>query len=123
DNGVDVSDPSIQTEFFCAFVADTKLQIFPFDALKNTFDRGTWDHARQCWTGLPEGDWTYIIGADFGSVDAAAVAVWAYSETDPHVYLVDVDEQPCLGSTAQAELVKGFVERYRHALIGCFGDP
>jgi hypothetical protein len=123
ERGGDENLPSIQREFFARFVEDSALQIFPYDAKKNGFDRGVWDEAARRWTGLPAGKWSYIIGADFGSVDAAAWVVWAYSETDPHVYLVDMDEQPCLGSTAQAALVQCAVERYGHALMGTFGDP
>jgi hypothetical protein len=123
DGGVDESDPSIQTEFFCAFVADGKLQIFSYEAVRNGFDRGTWDHVYQRWTGLPAGKWNFLIGADFGTVDAAAVAVWAYTDASPFIYLVDVDEQACLGSTAQAALVQQFITRYQNGLVGCYGDP
>lgn len=125
DRGVDVNDPSIQREFFAKFMVDLVRQIFPYDAAKNGYRRGTWDHRAGWWTGgdLPVGDWQVVVAADFGTVDAAAWAAIGWTKHDPRLWLLETDAQPCLGSSAQVTMVKAATEKYARFLVASVGDP
>jgi hypothetical protein len=128
DRGCDDNDPSIQTEFFCAFVADLARQIFPVIA-DNLFDRGTWDPGIGWWTGgdLPGGEWSIVLGNDFGTVDAAAWVAIGWTTASPHLWILETDKQEALGSGAQVAQVLTVAERYsRLRLKGrvyVVGDP
>jgi hypothetical protein len=125
DRGVDLRDASIQREFFAAFIADLKRQIFPYVEEKNGFDRGEWDLRLRRWTGgdLPGGNWQYVIASDFGTVDAAAVVVWGWSNLSPHLYLLETDKQADMGSSGQAAMVRAVAERYGAGVVATVGDP
>lgn len=115
DRGCDESDPSIQTEFFAAFVADLKRQIFSYLAERNGYRRGTWDVTSSFWKGgeLPAGRWSIILASDVGSIDAAAYAVIGKCDTSPRFWLLETGAQSALGASAQVELARTVADRYR----------
>lgn len=125
DRGVDENDPTIQTEFLCAFVADLNRQIFPVtDA--NLFDRGVWDPAVGWWVGgdLPGGKWSIILGNDFGTVDACAWVAIGWTDASPYLWILETEGQATLGSDAQIAQVHEAVERYKRVgNIFIVGDP
>ena len=125
DRGVDINDPSIQTEFFCAFVADLNRQIFHYDAKRNGFNRGTWNHAAGWWEGgdLPAGNWSVIIASDAGTVDAAAWSAIGWCDTDPRFWLLETDKQHALGSSAQMQMARLAHERYGRRVVKAIMDP
>lgn len=125
DRGCDVSDPSIQTEFFAAFVADLNRQIFHYDRARNGFSRGTWDARAQFWTGgdLPQGKWSIIIASDAGSVDAAAYAVIGKCDSDPRLWVLETEAITALGSSAQVALARTTRERYGSRVVQTVMDP
>lgn len=75
--GVKATDPSIQREWYGKWVVDESSLVFRYSKERN--DYGT----------LPGREWTYILGVDFGYEDSDALAVLAYSDGDPNVYLVE----------------------------------
>ena len=74
--GVSTSDPSIQREWFGRWVLDSESLLLHYDASKNHYEN------------LPQAQWNYIMGIDLGFNDADALAVLAWSETEPETYLV-----------------------------------
>lgn len=75
--GVGIEDPSIQREWFGKWVLDS-------DSLWIHYDKNIND-----FTTMPDHKYTYIMGVDLGYNDADAIAVLAWSESDPVTYLVE----------------------------------
>lgn len=99
--GVTVDDPSIQREWFGKWVIDS-------DALWIH-----WSMEKNNYTELPIGPkWNYVMGIDLGFNDADAIAVLAWSETDPNTYLVDEMVMPKQGISELVEQVKYFETKY-----------
>lgn len=113
DRGCDISDASIQREFFAQFIADEKRQIFVVS------DANLYDPAD-----LPKGRWQYLIAADFGAVDATAVVVWGWCDKSPHLWLIKcVAERDC-GASQQVALVRKVLGEYPiESVAGIVGDP
>lgn len=120
DRGVDITDPSIQREFFAKFVIDTARQIFPVDE-KNLYDEAE----------LPKGKWRYVVAADFGSVDATAVVVWGWVPESRHLWVVHAEAlggpgsgKP-VGSSEQVELCRKIIAEYQKkgVVAAVVGDP
>lgn len=93
--GVGPDDPSIQREWFGKWVTDKDSLVYKYNADKNNFDRLPETPAQAPSTGqqriLHKGSpitWNYILGIDLGYDDADALAVLAWSESTPIVYLV-----------------------------------
>lgn len=76
--GVSVTDPSIQREFFGKWVMDPNSLWIRYDEKINDFKQ--LDDKQK---------WVYILGIDIGFNDADALAVLAWSESTPVVYLVE----------------------------------
>lgn len=83
--GVLANDPTIQREWFGKWILDSESLLIHYDEQKNHFET------------LPQNKkWIYILGIDLGFVDADALAVLAWCESDPSTYLVEecvVDKQ------------------------------
>lgn len=75
--GVDVSDPSIQREWFGKWVLDSDSLLLHYQEALNHFSE------------LPADKYNYIMGIDLGFNDADAIAVLAWSETSPYTYLIE----------------------------------
>lgn len=89
--GVTIDDPSIQREVFGKWVLDVNVLVFKYDKVINHY------------TERPRGKYTFILGIDLGFDDADALAVLAWSDTDPTTYLVEEVVKTKQGIT---ELVK-----------------
>lgn len=61
---------------------------------------------------LPPGKWNYILGIDLGYKDADALAVLAWSETDPNTYLVEETVTPGQGLTELVQQIEGLAKKY-----------
>lgn len=59
-----------------------------------------------------EKTWNYILGIDIGFKDADALAVLAWSETDPNTYLIEELITPKQGLTELVEQVQGMYAKY-----------
>lgn len=75
--GVTIADPSIQREWFGKWVLDSDSLWIRYNEKINHFIQ------------LPDQKYNYILGIDLGFNDADALAVLAWSETDPTTYLVE----------------------------------
>lgn len=75
--GVTLDDPSIQRECFGRWVLDTNSLLLQYEAAKNDY------------TELPRGSYTYILGMDFGFEDADSFSVLGWLEGSPDTYLVE----------------------------------
>ncbi len=63
---------------------------------------------------LPIGPvWNYLLGIDIGFKDADALAVLAWSETDPNTYLVEEVITPKQGLTELVEQVQAMYTKYK----------
>lgn len=76
--GVPITDPSIQREFFGKWVMDSESLWIKYSADKNHYDRLD-----------PTKRWHYILGIDIGFNDADALAVLAWEDNSPNIYLVE----------------------------------
>lgn len=75
--GIDETDPKYQRESLGLWTQDTNSLVFKFDGTKNIYKE------------MPKAEYDYIFGIDIGYEDADAIAVLAYSQHDPCVYLVE----------------------------------
>lgn len=76
--GVESTDPSIRREWFGECVVDSNSLLIHYDKLKNNYDM------------MPQpSNMTYILGVDIGFNDADALAVLAWGDHTPNVYLVE----------------------------------
>jgi hypothetical protein len=77
--GVKATDPSIQREWFGKWVVDESSLVFHYNKDKNDYGQLPTDgHS-----------WTYLLGVDLGFEDSDALAVLAYTDSDPNIYLVE----------------------------------
>lgn len=75
--GVQISDPSIQREWFGKWELDKNSLLLKYDKKVNHFED------------LPEQPYEYVMGIDIGFKDADAICILAWSETDPTTYLIE----------------------------------
>lgn len=90
--GVTAEDPTIQREWFGKWILDSESLLLHYKAALNHYDV------------LPQKSWTYLMGIDLGFVDADAIAILAWSESDPATYLVEekvVDKQDITSLVSQ----------------------
>jgi Terminase large subunit, T4likevirus-type, N-terminal len=100
--GVTEDNPSIQREFFGRWVLDSdSLWIHYNKELNNYTTLDTTKHR-----------YNYILGIDLGYVDADALALLAWSETDPNTYLVEELVADKQGLTELVAHIKDFQSRY-----------
>ena len=68
------------------------------------------------YTKLPEHQWLYVIGIDWGLVDSDAIAVLAYSNNSPDTYLVEEIITPKQGIHALSVQIKEAMSRYSNVV-------
>lgn len=100
--GVKIDDPSIQREFYGRWVLDS-------DSLWIHYQKDLNDYVSLD----PKHQYTYIMGIDLGFNDADAIAILAWSETDPNTYLVDELIVPKQGISELVDQVKHFADQYK----------
>lgn len=69
---VDENDPTIQREFFGRWVRDTQILVF-----------GALDDNLNAYDELPEGNYSFAAGLDFGYVDSSAINVLGWLDVGP----------------------------------------
>ena len=100
--GVQEDDPSIQREFFGRWVLDSdSLWIHYNKDLNDYKDIDTRQHK-----------YNYIMGIDLGFKDADALAVLAWSDTDPNTYLVEELVADKQGLSELVEQIKALQTKY-----------
>ncbi len=96
--GVTIDDPSIQRECFGRWVLDTNSLLLEYKPERNHYDS------------LPIGNYTYILGMDFGYEDADAFSVLGWHEASPNTYLV---EELVADKQTYEQMVQNFDKLYR----------
>jgi Terminase RNaseH-like domain len=76
--GVEITDPSIQREWFGKWVIDADALVFKYDPHRNHFESAP-DHKK----------WQMVIGVDIGFDDADAIAVLGWNEHHRESYLLE----------------------------------
>lgn len=82
--GVKATDPSIQREWFGKWVVDESSLVYHYKPELNDYGSLPTLEGRSNLSG-----WTYLLGVDLGFEDSDALAVLAYSDASPNVYLVE----------------------------------
>ncbi len=100
--GVQVSDPSIQREWFGKWILDSDSLLIHYDAKKNHYQE------------LPSNNkYQYVMGVDVGFKDADALSVLAWSDTDPCTYLVEEVITAKQGLTELVEQIQILEKKYK----------
>jgi Phage terminase large subunit/Terminase RNaseH-like domain len=97
--GSNILDPSIQREFFGKWVLDSNSLWVRYNGTLNNY---------QELPVITPAKWNYIMGIDLGFEDADAIAILAWSEKDPNIYLVEekiVNQQGLTELVNQIELL------------------
>lgn len=101
--GVPSTDPSIQREWFGRWVLDSDSLLIHYDNKYNHY------------ISLPDiypKKYNYIMGIDLGFDDADAIAIIAWEDNSPIVYLVEEKVVPQQGLTELVEQIQDMQKRY-----------
>jgi len=100
---ITVDHPSIQREYFGKWEFDSESLLIQYDKEKNEWN-----------TQLNKSyEWNYILGIDVGFKDADALAVLAYSESDPTTYLIEELITEKQGLTPLVNQIKELQTKYQ----------
>lgn len=100
--------PTYQREWLGRWVRDLGSLVYPYDPQRNRIDR---------LPSLPENGWRYVLGIDFGVVDATAIVVLAWHEHDPTVYVIESESRKGIIPSDAAVWVKQLQKRYDFSRI------
>lgn len=98
--GVFANDPTIQREWFGRWTLDSESLLLHYNSVRNHYEE------------LPPQKYDYIMGIDIGFVDADALCVIAWSESDPTTYLVDEVVMDKQGITELVQQIEGLQKKY-----------
>jgi len=96
-----------QQEYECAFIATGSGLVYPYATGRNDSPA------------LPTntGEWMFVLGIDYGFVDATAFTVVGWRKNDPVVYVVESHKQTKLTPGEAAEFALKLTKRYPMARI------
>ena len=97
--------PTFIREYKGEWVDGTGNTIYPFTQSNNTF------------TELPDLEFNYIFGVDFGIVDASTLIVVAYSDDSDKLWVVDEYKRSDMAPSKFADVVAGFYDTYKPKLV------
>lgn len=107
--GVSLDDPSIQRECFGRWVLDTNSLLLEYNPERNDY------------ASLPQGQYTYILGMDFGFEDADAFSVLGWHEASPDTYLI---EEVIAEKQTYEQMVENFDRLYKkYSFSRIVADP
>src|SRR5581483_791123 len=92
--------PALLREYYGQWVTDKQSLLIRYDSNRNHYDE------------LPKVQWHYILGVDLGYRDADALAVLAWSESLPTVYLVHEETARKQDLTELAHAIQRLISRY-----------
>jgi Phage terminase large subunit/Terminase RNaseH-like domain len=101
--GVSMDDPSIQREWFGKWVMDSESLLLKYQPELNHYET------------LPPAKYVYVLGIDVGFVDADALAVIAWSETEPTTYLIEELITEKQGLTELVQQIQAMQKKYNIA--------
>jgi Terminase large subunit, T4likevirus-type, N-terminal len=96
----DSQNPTYLREYCGRWVLDVQALWVQYKEERNDYDQ------------LPPAKYTYIMGIDLGYKDADALAVLAYSDTDPNTYLVEELITPQQGITELVSQIEMLQKKY-----------
>ena len=96
--GVTIDDPSIQRECFGRWVLDANALLLEYKAERSHYSEP------------PRGEYTYILGLDFGYEDADAFAVLGWCHGSPDTYLI---EELIAAKQTYEQMVQNFDRLYK----------
>jgi hypothetical protein len=117
--GVPASDPSIQREWYGKFTLDSNSLLIHYNPKLNNYGTlpTTPIDTYGTLSSLVPIQWTYIMGIDLGFDDADAIAILAWSEATPVVYLVEELVVSQQGLTELVEQIEHLRKKYDIAKI------
>lgn len=101
DNPAYALTPAYQQGYEGRWVIDTEARVYRARYDANAADR----------LPRPAGEWTYLLGIDFGHTDATALVVVAYHPHEPDLYIVECSEQKGNDVTDVADRVRALWSR------------
>ena len=96
----DETHPTLRREWRNEWVLDTESLLIRY--------------VQQCcdFQAIPPGKWTYVLGVDLGLRDADAIAVIAWNESTPNIYLIDEYTGKGNDITQLVEAIRHFSAKY-----------
>lgn len=105
--GWDDTNPTLRREWYNEWVLDLESLLIRWSKEKNDFQELPLEHA-----------WQYILGIDVGFGDADALAVIAWSNTSPNIYLAEEVVVSGQDVSALAESIRALYSRYQfHKMV------
>ena len=101
--------PWFQRMYLGKWVTDTDALVYKYNATVNLINE------------LPKKDFTYVLGIDLGFNDASAFTLFAYSNEDPCLYVVETIKKSGLIVAEVAKIIKDYRDRYEISYLPC--DP
>lgn len=109
--GLDRNSPKFRREQLAEWVPDDLDRLYQYEETRNGWD-GT----------LPAGhEWFYVMGVDFGERDANAFVVGCFSNTDPHLYILEHYSRSHMTIDEIAEQIDTYRRKYGE-FIAIVGD-
>jgi Phage terminase large subunit len=99
--GVTRESPSIRREYFGEWVLDSDSLLLHYDVVRNDFGALK-----------TETKYNYILGVDVGFEDSDALAVLAWSDTDPNTYLIEEIITAKSDITTLAQQIQELAKKY-----------
>lgn len=97
--------PTLRREWYNEWVLDLESLFIKYEATKNHYDA------------LPPDNYTFILGVDIGLRDADALAILAWSEKSPNIYLVEELITHGQDITELAGQIDGLMRKYEISKI------
>ncbi len=112
--GVEVSNPSIQREWFAKWVYDPNALVFQYSSELNDFESVP---------DINEGEWECVLGGDLGWDDADALALLRYNTTLPKLWLAEEYVLPKQTITQLGDRLRQLVDAHQpmHVVLDCGG--
>lgn len=101
--------PWFQRMYLGQWVTDSDALVYKFNSTLNTVSK------------LPDQEYTYVLGIDLGFNDASAFTLFAYSDRDPCLYIVENTKYAGLIVAEVAQIIKNYRDKYQISYFPC--DP
>lgn len=104
DNAWTRQTPTFRREYLGEWCADTEAAVYRVNETN-------------LYSELPEGDWSYVLGVDFGYRDEAAFIVIGWREHDPVLYVVHEESDQELLVDDYVSRIRALMKRYAPVAI------
>ena len=103
--GLSWEHPTIRRNAYGEWAEDDSALVYAFNRSLNTYES------------LPEINYEYVLGLDFGFEDADAAVLWAYSRSLDQLFLIEEGQRKKQTISELAEWIKQFQSRYNISKI------